>query len=767
MNAAKAIVIFTFLVGVWLTVTAAAQTGQSFTVKDVVIEGLKEVALVPVMDQLTFKAGDTITLDDVRASAQRIFDMGLFKRVDPQPREESDGVVVVFQLEENPVLQAIEISGNRQYQTKLGLFGIKIPLYWEVIKSDRVIEILRQNNVLPYRIVNRNDVMKAIEGISNVYQEKGYTLFKVDLEQVVNSILRSDVLRIPIVEYLIEDVRVEGLEPELEALALKRISIPRDEPARVPDLQQTVASLTTSIFFQPAGDQAIEPLPGSKVDRLVLVFRLQERQLLQAPALIDSVQFEGNTVYSQERLQLLLGPWDHTQPLGNLDLLHVLDGVFDLYQKNGYARIQLETQVSGQGLIVRLDEGRLGDIAVRLDYDQGHTQLSFPAAGENQVQYFQLDEEGQSVEATDNGLHTKPYVIEKALVLEPGEVFNANKVRDTVRTLLELGYFDDVQVDVSENEGTNSANLTLNIIERKKLGSLNGALSFSDNGLVGKLSVAEKNLFGTGQDVSLDYDRGIFGPARTNWSLNYSAHGFFPAYKSFTVRLFQSFERPSFDEELSRAGGELSLVYPITSSLDFTVGGRHENFQECLRDGKDCQAPGVTDSVTFGLVHDTRDSPLFPMEGGRQNIEIEKAGGFSVGTDFTKLDGAVIHHFFLLEDHNFSVRWFAGWGVGMPSQEKFTLGGPGSVRGMVESKSNWLSFANLEFRSKWLDGFTTALFSDWGVSDTSRLIGTVGIETRIAVPFVGLTRLILAWPINDPSYKTFVPRFQFAFGPMF
>ena len=767
MNAAKAIVIFAFVVGAHLTVTGAAQIGQSFTVKDVVVEGLKEVALVPVMDQLTFKVGDTVTLDDVRASAQRIFDMGLFKRVDPQPREESDGVVIVFQLEENPVLQAIEVSGNRQYETKLGLFDIKIPFYWEIIKSDRVIEILRENNVLPYQIVNRNDVMKAIEAISKVYQEKGYTLFKVDVEQVVNSIVRGDVLRIPIVEYLIEEMRIEGLEGELEQLALKRISIPQDEPARVPDLQQTVASLTTSIFFQPAGEQAIEPLPGSKVDRLVLVFRLQARQLLGAPALIESIQFEGNTVYSQERLQRQLGAWDKTQPVGNLDLLHVLDGAFSLYQKNGYARLQLDSQLSERTLTVRMDEGRLGDIAVRLDYDQGYTLLSFPVQGENQVQYFQLDEAGQSAGAPDNGLHTKPYVIEKTLVLEPGEVFNAYKIRDSVRTLLNLGYFDDVQVGVKEHEGANSADLELTIIERKKLGSLNGALSFSDNGLVGKLSVAEKNLFGTGQDLSLDYDRGIFGPARTNWSLNYSANGFFPTYKSFNVRLFQSFERPSFDEELSRAGGELSLTYPLTSSLDFSVGGRHENFQECLRDGKDCQAPGITDSVTFGLVHDTRDTPLFPMEGGRQSVQIEKAGGFSVGTEFTKVDGAWVHHVFLLEDHNVSGRWFAGWGDGMPSQEKFVLGGAGSVRGLVEGKADWLSFVNLEFRSKWVDGFTTALFTDWGFSNNSGLMGTVGIETRITVPFVGLTRLILAWPLNDPNYRTFVPRFQFSFGPMF
>src|SRR5574337_803911 len=109
-------------------------------------------------------------------------------------------------------------------------------------------------------------------------------------------------------------------------------------------------------------------------------------------------------------------------------------------------------------------------------------------------------------------------------------------------------------------------------------------------------------------------------------------------------------------------------------------------------------------------------------------------------------------------------RVFAGWGQGMPSQEKFSFGGPGSVRGLVESKADSLAFANLELRSKWIEGFSTALFTDWGFSSGSKLKGTVGIEARVAVPLVGMTRLILAWPVNDPGYQTLAPRFQFSFG---
>ena len=110
---------------------------------------------------------------------------------------------------------------------------------------------------------------------------------------------------------------------------------------------------------------------------------------------------------------------------------------------------------------------------------------------------------------------------------------------------------------------------------------------------------------------------------------------------------------------------------------------------------------------------------------------------------------------------------FAAWGDNLPSQEKFAFGGPGSLRGGITSRVSWLAFSNIEYRTKWLDQFSTALFTDWGMTEKNDLTGTAGLEARVSLPIVGMTRFILAWPINDPSYKTFIPRFQFSFGTMF
>jgi len=439
--------------------------------------------------------------------------------------------------------------------------------------------------------------------------------------------------------------------------------------------------------------------------------------------------------------------------------------------------MELAVEPAADGaLTVSVSEGRVRNVAVRLNSEDGYTELAFTPDGPSSPTHVAFDEQGEPVPAERAPGHTKPYVVENALQIAPGQIFNQNKLRDTHRTLMELEYFDNVQVDVEPaGSGDNRVDVTLVITEGTKLGSFNGVLTANDSGLVGKLSLSEKNLFGTGQDVSLEYDRGILGPALANWSLVYTTHGFFQEFKDFTVRLFQTFERPTVEEEITRTGGELSVTYPLSSTTDLRVGGRHENFQECARGGESCEPPGVTDSVTLGWINDTRDNPAFAREGGRRVAEVEQAGGFSVGTEFTKLTGSAVHHLATLKDQNVAVRLMGGWGVGgagegLPLQERFSLGGPATVRGLTSKRADQYLVLNTEYRVRWLEQFSTAAFVDWGLGpnawgEDQHLRGTAGIEARVSLPFLGTVRFALAWELE--SAFTLIPRFSFAFGPMF
>ncbi len=763
----------------WVGIGAIGWGQQQAVVKDVRVAGNEQVPAQRILNEITFAPGDTIGTEAIQQSAQRIFDLGLFHDVRPDIQQDPDGVVITFQVAENPVVQEIQISGNRQYEVTWDVLGLKIPFFWDILKTERVIEILEEHEVALYEQVNLNNLSDALAAMRQEYEQQGYFWINIDQERMLRSLQSGEALLIPIQELNVEEIRIQGLNEELEGIARELISIPLNEPPKIQALQGSFTALNNSIYFEsfdPASQENLQMQPGSRVDTLVLALQLRTRSLIDGTVAPERIDFEGNTVFSDERLRRQLGPWEPGTSLNNLDLLHVLSGAYDLYHDSGYTQMELTVDPGDGALNVSISEGRVRNVLVRLNSEDGYTELAFTPDGPTEPAHFALDEQGEPVPAETAPGHTKPYVVENALQIAPDEIFNENKLRDTHRTLMELEYFEDVQVNVEPvADEANRVDVSLSIAEGTKLGSFNGVLTANDSGLVGKLSLSEKNLFGTGQDVSLEYDRGILGPALANWSLVYTTHGFFQEFKDFTVRLFQTFERPTVEEEITRTGGELSVTYPLSSTTDLRVGGRHENFQECARGGESCEPPGVTDSITLGWINDTRDNPAFAMEGGRRVAEIEQAGGFSVGTEFTKLTGSAVQHLATLKDQNVAVRLMSGWGVGgggeaLPSQERFSLGGPATVRGLTSKQVDAYLVLNTEYRVKWLEQFSTAAFVDWGLGpdawgEDQHLRGTAGIEARVSLPFLGTVRFALAWELR--SEFTLIPRFSFAFGPMF
>ena len=87
---------------------------------------------------------------------------------------------------------------------------------------------------------------------------------------------------------------------------------------------------------------------------------------------------------------------------------------------------------------------------------------------------------------------------------------------------------------------------------------------------------------------------------------------------------------------------------------------------------------------------------------------------------------------------------------------------------MGTSSVDRLFFANLEYRVAIVEGLTATAFADGGV-DLDRVNlegskGSVGIELGIDVAGM-FVRLDMAWPLGTGA--SWVPRFDFGFGPIF
>jgi outer membrane protein insertion porin family len=695
---------------------------EQMEVKEIVIEGNKLVSLEEIKGAIPFKVGDLITEEELEEGRLSIGKLGYFRDVEWDYIRVEEGIKVIYRVFENPPVKEIKIVGNEKYDHSFKLFGIKIPLVQQIIKTDRLIEILKEKGVEKGKILNLNSLKEGLDAILEEYQKKGYVLVGF------GEIRPEEEIFIEIIERKIESIEVTGLQEVPKEIAFDLIRIPLLVPAKIVPIQQSALRINRSIYFEAIGLEDISFEEGSAKDKVKMIWNLKERKLLPQPQEIKGIEFVGYTVYSEEELKEALGELPEGL-VNNYQLLTALKGIHELYLEDGYTLVKLSAEEFDQDqgmLVVRISEGVIDSIEI-----MGNER-------------------------------TKDYVILKEIKLSPGEVFNEIPLQESYRNLVGLEYFEDVQMDFEEVDS--KIKLVVKVIEREKLGTFSGALSYAEGGIVGKLSVSWKNLFGTGQDISLSYDRGLVGGAIANWNLEYNTHAL-KDYDFFRINFFNRFESGTEEEReytITRTGGEISLGYPLGAGTQITLARRYEGFRKCFEE--ECDPPGITDSVTIGVQNDDRDNPLFPTQGGLRSAQVEQAGGFALGTEFTKLFFTLTQHFPTLQDQNIAFRFQGGVGFSLPGHERFLLGGPTTIRGMQGASTDKIFFMNAEYRVKLIEEVSIALFFDGGMGEGVEVMRSFGLDFRVRTP-LGLVRFIVAWPQKDGF--EIAPVFSFAFGPMF
>lgn len=789
---AAAALLFGWASSAWAQEEAQAETA---TVVEIQVSGNDHLKAKEITAALPFEEGGKITLpDDLVRAENALKELGLLQDVSVDYRRSGDGIAVLITVEENPVIDEIEFTGNRDWNElrRLTIPLIGLSLRWPftdyLVEPDRLFEILKEDGIEKGKVLNVVKLRKALgigengaclpnpprPSICGEYRSKGYFLFAIGDVQV------GEKLRIQLIEYVIEGAEVRGVEGPAKAEAEKILgALPRSRPTKLQQVQLALQAISQSVYFEPLRPEDVTFAPGSAPDRVKLVVTLKERRLIDEPVEIERIEFEGNTAFSdaelQSRVKLPEGPVD------NYKLLAALEGVYRLYRKNGFMMVKFVRERLEDGLLVlRVDEGRIGEIEIR---QNGYVTARLTTGGLERVplEGQEVSERGAAAKAASgksaeqNWLirrleelsdflgqflgttlegslpRTQPEIIVKELSLRPGELVNQFRLADSYRQLLGLGYFKTVNFDFQPLD-SGEIKLVVDVTEQDKLGSIQGGFSLSPDGLVGQLSVNGKNLYGLGQDLSLKLDRGLLGKAVVNWNLEYRNRTLLRNADYVLVKLFRntSKEKRPKPHLLERIGGEASLAYPL-GDLQVVLGLRHEAFAKDFEGGEEPTVErGLTNSLSVTVNEDTRNNPIFATRGGSRSFRLEKAGLFYGTTEFTKLSTTLIQHFPTLEDQTIALRFVGALGVDLPSQEEFQLGGSTTLRGIKTMRTPAMAFLNLEYRIQFLPGtFSIALFADMGTGSPFDLKKSIGIEGRINVPYVGPIRLAFAWPITD------------------
>ena len=388
--------------------------------------------------------------------------------------------------------------------------------------------------------------------------------------------------------------------------------------------------------------------------------------------------FEGSTVFSDAELKEKV--YYRTGKLYNQkDFEDTVSAIQEAYADKGYLQARVQP---------------------RYDVQNGLLNISFDIS---EGGIFYID----NVDVSGYG-KTKKYVFTRELSIHPGDLYDAAKIRRSQTKIMNLGFINDVQVDLQPTADPQKVDLGFNVVEGRP-GMFQAGLAMSSmDGLYGEVSVNHLNFLNRAQRLSL---RTMFGKEILDYTVSWYTPWIYEKPTSlgvdaFNTRRYRSFvtENQAYTEK--RIGGRVKVGPRFNDDIyQLSFGYSFENVDIYDIDPNYMYAPGKkpgeyiekgkTNISTFSAdaAIDTRDNMWDPTRGWRNSLGVALAGG-PIGGD---LDlwyfnaRSIFNHTVLNVGGNYPIVFVFSNKFGsvqpygrtkyVPPYEKFFLGGADTVRG--------------------------------------------------------------------------------------
>lgn len=571
-------------------------------------------------------------------------------------------------------------------------------------------------------------------------------------------------------EYTVAKVDIEGTKKRDKAEYLKDLPIKAGDvfiPQKAVDGAQQI--------FKSGYFATVEPKIDRQVDNTVsVVYQVQENPDVQ------SINFEGNTLYKSEELEKALGV--KRGEILNGNLLNPDDnGIIKMYAKDGYSLARVESiNVSNEGNInIGLTEGVVDSV-------------EFEKAPEKN------DNERQSSKRST--LRTKPYVFERYQELKPGQIFQEKNIESTVKELYRTGMFTKIVPSIEGKEDDPNARVVKLLVEERPTTTINGSISYGTSvGLVGELKLSDDNFLGRGQSASATLS------ASNKGDKTFELSWFDPWLKGTEqVQLGGAFywtqsvdDNADADEveKVKKLGTRWTIGKGLNKDIGVSFSARFDNYKELFANKK------VNDKYKLfamgpTFTFDTRDNKFSPTKGIYATMSYERGELINDPRKYDQFETDLrAYHPTFFGDKNI-MAYRAAWGTtgsGTPEALRFSIGGAESVRGYDYSAFDGYDkfHASIENRTKINDTLQLVAFFDignaWQTESRDPITGKkiykpnrkeahdfkdlkkgYGVGVRLNTP-IGPLRFDYGWPM-DPEKKGEKKdkgKFYFSFGQSF
>ena len=449
--------------------------------------------------------------------------------------------------------------------------------------------------------------------------------------------------------------------------------------------------------------------------------------VLENPVL-SGVEIKGNTVETDEVLYGLV-TMKNGEIINSRTLQENVQAIQDRYRKDGYILAKItDMNINNAGkLVLKVNEGILEGYKVK-----GNTK-------------------------------TKDRVILREMRQKPGEPFNSMQARRSMQRVYNLGFFEDVNIKMNPGVEPNAVVMELDVKE-KQTGSFGIGAGYSTaDGVIGMVSIGDTNFRGTGDSISLSYQKSGDDTDAQGYTFSYRRPWLDAKETAGTLRIYnRTYEYDDYNTSGNRiesymrkySGGEITLSRPVSeySTNYVTLRNRSDSYLRHTESGTSGDRKGTawekdnfgtTRSITLEHVTDTRDNIYNPTEGGRTNLSGE-VGGFGGDFSFQKMTIEEQRYVKVGRSQVVALRGQYGMGFGKISEfNQYKLGGQGSLRGYRDDqfRGNRMLLTTIEYRFPLVSKVQGALFTDWGaawedgfVPSDGTIHGSVGLGFGLNTP---------------------------------
>ncbi|MHB1586470.1 MAG: outer membrane protein assembly factor BamA [Acidiferrobacteraceae bacterium] len=633
-----------------------ASAAESFVIKNIRVQGLQRISKGTVFNYLPVTIGERLTPARMQKAINALFKTGFFEDVQLE-RQGHDLIVVV---RERPSIDHIKITGAKEIGKKV------------------LRKALAEIGLSKGRVFKRSMFDLLEQQLRNQYFARGY--YAVRITPTITKLPRNRVaVNVAVAEGKVAKIRqitIVGNGAYKQKTLLKRFTL------GTPNLFSIFTKNDQYSKQKLRGD--LEKLRSYYEDRGYLEFAIDSTQVSITPDKesvyitvnvtqgqryrVSSYRLVGRFPVPQEQIQKLVS----IKPGGYFSRQQVTDStkrITDLLGDRGYAFAKASA-------VPKIDR-TTHEVSFRIVISPG------PRVYVRKVIF------------TGN-TSTRDYVLRREMRQFEGGLFSSAQIRESVKRLKRLGFFNQVTVDTRRVPGhPDQVDVNVHVKERPT-GSFLIGVGYSD--LEGPLvngSISYQNLFGTGKSISLSANNSAVDKY---FNLNYTNPYYTESGISRSFNLFASTFNATAANigayNSSTRGAGVNYGIPISENRVVNGGLTFERVQFSVTSASPEVAQLFVDQygsdnrvlkANVGWTRDTLNNAIFPTKGTYQSISGQLA--LPGGLEYYKL--AYLTSLYYPVSRRTTVKmdgqlaYGNGYGntQGLPFFENFFAGGSNSVRG--------------------------------------------------------------------------------------